>query len=157
MGGAVQPRRATRWSHRWPVVVAPLVLLACSDGGESASPATDTPVTASTDGEALVPVTTEEGGTRPVPTVPPSTVEGQSGSEPGVVEASPTIAPVPVDAVAEATEAFVTSTAGGVMPVTTIDGRQLGDGTPGPTTTRLRDAYWAAHDDPRWTTAVDYR
>jgi branched-chain amino acid aminotransferase len=55
-----------------------------------------------------------------------------------------------------AEEAFLTSTAGGVMPVVSIDGRVLGDGTPGPSTTRLRDAYWAAHDDPRWTTPVDY-
>lgn len=77
------------------------MLLACNDGGESASPATESAVTASTtastDGEALVPVSTEEGATRPVPTVPPSTIEGQSGAEPGVVEVSPTIAPVPVD------------------------------------------------------------
>jgi branched-chain amino acid aminotransferase len=56
----------------------------------------------------------------------------------------------------QADEAFLTSTAGGVMPVTTIDGRQLGDGAPGPITTQLRSAYWEAHDDPRWTTPVDY-
>lgn len=36
------------------------------------------------------------------------------------------------------------------------DNRQLGDGTPGPITTQLRQAYWDAHDDPRWATPLDY-
>ena len=55
-----------------------------------------------------------------------------------------------------ATELFLTSTAGGVMPVATLDGRPVGDGQPGPVTTALRDAYWALHTDPRYTTKVDY-
>lgn len=62
---------------------------------------------------------------------------------------------IPVGDAERADEAFVTSTAGGVMPVTIIDGRPLGDGTPGPITTRLRQAYWDAHADPRWITPVD--
>ncbi len=66
------------------------------------------------------------------------------------------VAAIPVADAGRAEEAFITSTAGGVMPVTTIDGRQLLDGNPGPITTRLRQAYWAAHDDPRWTTPVAY-
>lgn len=65
------------------------------------------------------------------------------------------VAPIPVALADQAEEAFATSTAGGVMPITTIDGRVLGDGTPGPITTQLRDAYWAAHDDPRWATPVN--
>ena len=63
---------------------------------------------------------------------------------------------VPVDLADQAEEAFLTSTAGGVMPVTTINGRQLGDGSPGPITSRLRQAYWHAHTDARWTTTVHY-
>lgn len=66
------------------------------------------------------------------------------------------IAPIPVGDADRADEAFITSTAGGVMPVTTIDGRRLGDGAPGPITTQLRQAYWDAHDDPRWTTTITY-
>ncbi|MEM7273317.1 MAG: aminotransferase class IV [Actinomycetota bacterium] len=66
------------------------------------------------------------------------------------------VAPIPVDHAVAAEEAFLTSTAGGVMPVTTIDGRPLGDGTPGPVTTRLRQAYWDAHVDPRWATPIEY-
>jgi branched-chain amino acid aminotransferase len=54
------------------------------------------------------------------------------------------------------TELFATSTAGGVMPITSLDGQLVGDGKVGPVTRRLRDAYWAAHDDPRYITPVDY-
>ena len=53
-----------------------------------------------------------------------------------------------------ADELFLTSTAGGVMPVTMIEGRPVGDGTPGKITTILRQSYWEAHDDPRYATPV---
>ena len=55
-----------------------------------------------------------------------------------------------------ASELFATSTAGGVMPIISLDGRPLGDGRPGPVTTLLRDRYWQAHSDPRYITRVDY-
>lgn len=55
-----------------------------------------------------------------------------------------------------AAELFLTSTAGGVMPVTRIDAEILGDGTPGPVTRALADRYWALHDDPRHTREIDY-
>ena len=55
-----------------------------------------------------------------------------------------------------ADEVFITSTAGGVMPVTRIAGQTVGDGLPGALTTRLNQAYWALHDDPDYTIAVDY-
>lgn len=55
-----------------------------------------------------------------------------------------------------ADEAFLTSTAGGVIPVTIVDGNALGSGVPGPITTTLRRRYWDAHEDPRWSEAVDY-
>jgi branched-chain amino acid aminotransferase len=55
-----------------------------------------------------------------------------------------------------ATELFATSTAGGIMPITSLDGAPLGDGKPGPVTRRLRDLYWAAHSDERYITPVDY-
>jgi branched-chain amino acid aminotransferase len=67
--------------------------------------------------------------------------------------------PVEVRAVArsetvDAEEAFLTSTAGGIVPITRVDGRVLGDGRPGPITRRLREAYWEAHADPRWSEPV---
>jgi len=55
-----------------------------------------------------------------------------------------------------ADEVFLTSTAGGIMPVRSIDGRPVGDGQPGPVTTRLKDMYWRLHDDPAYTTPVRY-
>ena len=53
-----------------------------------------------------------------------------------------------------ADEVFISSTAGGVMPVTEIDGAPVGDGRPGPVTGRLTALYWDKHEDPDWTTAV---
>ncbi len=47
----------------------------------------------------------------------------------------------PPDAAREADEAFVTGTFGGLTPVRAIDGRALPANLPGPTTTRLRQAY----------------
>jgi branched-chain amino acid aminotransferase len=49
-------------------------------------------------------------------------------------------------------EVLVTSTAGGIMPVTVIDGKPVGTGAPGPLTLQLRDRYWASHEDPRYST-----
>ena len=63
---------------------------------------------------------------------------------------------VPADEVRAADEVFVTSTAGGIMPVTKVDGAPVGDGAPGPFTLRLRDAYWELHRDPRFVTPVRY-
>ena len=53
-------------------------------------------------------------------------------------------------------EVLVTSTAGGIMPVTVIDGKPVGTGAPGPLTLQLRDRYWASHEDPRYSTPVRY-
>lgn len=53
-------------------------------------------------------------------------------------------------------EVFATSTAGGVMPVTSLDADPVGDGTVGSVTRRIRDAYWRAHSDPRFATPVEY-
>jgi branched-chain amino acid aminotransferase len=65
------------------------------------------------------------------------------------------VAPLAAAALRNADEAFLTSTAGGVMPVTVIDGTPLASGVPGPVTLRLRQRYWDAHKDPRWSEAVD--
>ncbi|MDH3859246.1 MAG: aminotransferase class IV, partial [Gammaproteobacteria bacterium] len=56
-----------------------------------------------------------------------------------------------------ADEMFITSTAGGVMPVTRIADQQVGDGKPGALTAKLNAAYWALHDDPRYSTSIEYR
>ena len=64
--------------------------------------------------------------------------------------------PVPAGELRRADEVFLSSTAGGIMPVTTVDGEVVGDGEPGPVTLRLRDAYWRLHDDPRFSLPVPY-
>jgi branched-chain amino acid aminotransferase len=56
-----------------------------------------------------------------------------------------------------ADEIFISSTAGGVIPVSRLDGAPIGDGAPGPLALRLRQMYWDAHDDPKYVTPIDYR
>lgn len=63
-------------------------------------------------------------------------------------------APLPVADLGRADEVFITSTAGGIMPVGRIDGKPVGAGGPGPLTERLKDLYWAKHADPAWSVAL---
>lgn len=60
------------------------------------------------------------------------------------------------DVLMAAEEVFLTSTAGGVMPVTLVNGRTIGDGKPGKITTLMQKRYWEAHDEGPWVTPVDY-
>lgn len=55
---------------------------------------------------------------------------------------------------ARADEIFVTSTAGGIMPVGWLDGRKLAIEAPGPVTKQIHETYWNWHTDPAWTTQV---
>ena len=41
-----------------------------------------------------------------------------------------------------ADEVFITSTAGGIMPLVEIDGRPIADGKPGPVSQRIHGLYW---------------
>lgn len=66
------------------------------------------------------------------------------------------VEPLSVQAALGADEIFVTSTAGGVMPMTILDGKPVGNGSPGPLTQRLRARYWDAHKEPRFSVPVDY-
>jgi branched-chain amino acid aminotransferase len=63
---------------------------------------------------------------------------------------------VSADDLRRAAEVLITSTAGGIMPVTLVDGQPVGTGTPGPRTASLRERYWARHEDPRFSTPVRY-
>ena len=67
-----------------------------------------------------------------------------------------TAADVSVAALKAADEVFITSTAGGIMPVTEIDGAAIADGKIGPITSRLMALYWRKHDDPAWSSQVNY-
>ena len=66
------------------------------------------------------------------------------------------LAPIPAADLKNADEIFLSSTAGGLMPVRKIDGKTVGNSVPGPVTQRLTDLYWEIHDDPAYSTPVDY-
>ena len=48
-----------------------------------------------------------------------------------------------------ADEVFLTSTAGGIMPLAEIDGRPVGDGKPGPVSQRVHGLYWSLRETGR--------
>ena len=66
------------------------------------------------------------------------------------------VGPVSKDALGSAEEIFVTSTAGGLMPVTTLDGALVGNGKPGKLTRKLSASYWEKHTDKQWTSEIEY-
>lgn len=63
---------------------------------------------------------------------------------------------LPCGELRRADEAFLSTSGGGVLPVTRVDGQPVGSGTPGPLTRRLADTYWAWHRDPRYSHAISY-
>ena len=63
---------------------------------------------------------------------------------------------IPVERVRRGDEVFITSTAGGIMPVTKIDGVPLGNGKPGPLTKQLHDLYGSRKAAGWLGTAIDY-
>ena len=52
-------------------------------------------------------------------------------------------------------EVFATSTAGGIMPITKINGQLIGQGSPGEITRKLHKAYWGKHSDPSWSVSKE--
>ena len=65
------------------------------------------------------------------------------------------LARITADELLGADEVFLSSTAGGIMPVKNIDGKAVGDGAPGPVTQRLSELYWKLHEDPELSTPVN--
>src|SRR5262249_16760278 len=58
------------------------------------------------------------------------------------------------DALRTADEAFLSSTAGGIMPVSRVNGKPLGAGKPGAVTMRFRTLYWWKRESGWRGTAV---
>lgn len=56
-----------------------------------------------------------------------------------------------------ADEIFLTSTAGGILPVTMLEGEPVATGRTGPLTERLRSLYWQKRETGWHGTKVDYR
>ncbi|KAK1149754.1 hypothetical protein N8T08_005308 [Aspergillus melleus] len=63
---------------------------------------------------------------------------------------------VPVEMAYQSDEIFMSTTAGGIMPITELDGKQVGDGKVGPITRAIWDEYWAIHYDPAYSFEVKY-
>lgn len=64
-----------------------------------------------------------------------------------------------VDELRRADEVFLSSTGGGAIAVAQLEGVPIGGraaGMVGPVTRRMQDAYWALHEDSRYTEAVRY-
>ncbi|MBM3516600.1 MAG: branched-chain amino acid transferase [Alphaproteobacteria bacterium] len=63
---------------------------------------------------------------------------------------------VPAAALGGMDEVFISSSAGGIMPITRLEGRPIGDGLPGPLTRRLTKLYWQKREAGWHGTPVDY-
>lgn len=63
---------------------------------------------------------------------------------------------VPVEMAYQADEILMCTTAGGVMPITILDGKPVHDGKLGPITKSIWDTYWAMHWDSQYSDAVNY-
>ena len=63
---------------------------------------------------------------------------------------------IPGDDLFIASEIFITSSAGGVFAVTSLEGRPVGTGKSGPITQRIFDEYWTRRVSADWSTPVDY-
>ena len=54
----------------------------------------------------------------------------------------------------DAEEAFISTTGGGIVPVASVSGRAIGDGSPGQISCRIRDLYWAKRAEGWHATSV---
>jgi len=63
---------------------------------------------------------------------------------------------VPVEIAYQADEIFMCTTAGGIMPITSLDGKPVNGGKIGPITKKIWDGYWDMHFDPAYTIKVNY-
>ena len=63
---------------------------------------------------------------------------------------------VPVNMAYHCDEMFMCTTAGGIMPITTLDGQPVNGGKIGPITTKIWDDYWAMHYDSAYSFKINY-
>jgi len=65
------------------------------------------------------------------------------------------VEPIPRDVLEDADEVFAATTAGGIMPVSRVGKRILGNDRPGPISARLKQQYWQRHSQGWHYTAVE--
>ncbi|EXF77330.1 hypothetical protein CFIO01_12985 [Colletotrichum fioriniae PJ7] len=63
---------------------------------------------------------------------------------------------VPIEAVYSADEILMSTTAGGIMPITTLDGKPVNDGKVGDITRAIWDEYWAMHYEDEFSFKITY-
>lgn len=63
---------------------------------------------------------------------------------------------VPVEMAYSCDEIFMCTTAGGIMPITLLDGNPVNSGHLGAITKAIWDGYWAMHYDPAYSFEIDY-
>lgn len=63
---------------------------------------------------------------------------------------------IPVEMLYHCDEIFMSTTAGGIMPITSLDGQPVRDGNVGPVTKRIWDGYWAMHYDATYSFEIEY-
>lgn len=63
---------------------------------------------------------------------------------------------VPIQKLYDADEVFMCTTAGGIMPITTLDGKLIKDGQVGPITKKIWDTYWAMHYEDAYSFQISY-
>ena len=63
---------------------------------------------------------------------------------------------LPAAELRSACEVFLSTSGGGVLPVTRVDGHSVGDGAVGPVTRQLVQTYWDWHRDPRYSRPIRY-
>lgn len=63
---------------------------------------------------------------------------------------------IPVDLAYSCDEIMFVTTAGGVMPITVLDGSPVGEGQVGPVTKAIWKGYWDAHSDPEYSFPINY-
>ena len=61
---------------------------------------------------------------------------------------------ISVEELYNAEELFATSTAGGIMPITKVSGKEIGKGCVGNLTRQLHTLYWQKHSDDSWSTSI---
>ena len=63
--------------------------------------------------------------------------------------------PISIEQLKNAKELFATSTAGGIMPITKVNGELIADGKVGSKTRKLNKIYWEKHSDSNWSTSIN--
>ena len=63
--------------------------------------------------------------------------------------------PISIEQLKNANELFATSTAGGIMPITKINGKKINNGMVGSITREIHQLYWLKHYDQDWSISLE--